>query len=432
MILFRAGKSLLLGEPKNKAGSVWFLEATHELVDGSARTISKSTVKVDESFVVNPDYKLENESKTTNPRHYTEIIHENVLPLIATGRETEIGERKVIAYERHSRGLAFCESDGSVAWSSLSESLQDVHLGETLALEAVRDRLVERGIVNPTYRGRVSDSYKVVAERFHVYMKVNPFRDITLIREGTEVRPAGYYQGCIVLEADGEEFWLPIEEANLFGEEFKNDLWYFNMDGDNDGLPDPLTALPSKVALRSEPSQYIPKTMNWDKKADLRTIAGHLLPDAEIDQSAYTVMGEGFNDLFLQWYWRHGEPEMYDISAKPGGTDKARHEPEINKSRAARNRLNREELKGTGPGEVPKDWKHKDKDDNPSIDDGTHREAVEALAKQLVAGTSVEAVFEAPLEIEKQIEASIEELRKIFPGAQHLVSPALRSTNVGP
>src|SRR5690606_5412011 len=159
------------------------------------------------------------------------------IPLISTGRETEIGDRKIVAYERTRRGLAFCESDGSIAWSPLSEALSDVALGEVLALEAVHDDLVKRAIVSPEYRGSVLESYKVVSERFHVYMKINPFRASTLIREGTEVRSAGYYKGCVVVEAGGEEFWMPVEAGERVGEKFKDDAWYFHMDDNRDRSP---------------------------------------------------------------------------------------------------------------------------------------------------------------------------------------------------
>jgi hypothetical protein len=432
LVLFRAGRSLLAGELKNKGpGPVLHLEARYAVGEGSPKVVCPALVKVHESLVVNPAWSTQTWVSESEPLNYRELLHESLIPHIAFMRGPVLGERTVIAYERDRRGVGFQEADG-VSWSSLNDLLADATIGETLALEAVREKLVERKMLDETYRGTVSEAVYQVTERFGVYMKCNPFRDKTLIREGTEVRCVGYYQGCVVVEADGEEFWMPIEETNLFSEEYKNDLWYFHMDDDADGLPDPLTALPSKVALRTH-SKRNRGTMQWDAKGDMKKVAGHLTPEPKIDNE-YTVMGESFLGTFIHHFWRHGEPERYDIAAKPGGADKAKTKPEdaIKRQEKDRRRSNKVLTAKHSKDAVPRDFQFHDHSVS-SIDDGTVAEnSVDALVDHILSGASVNAIFAERLDPEQEKKNREEALAKAFPGAQKLIAPALRQSAVSP
>ncbi len=432
-ILFRAGNSLLAGTLKNQGpGPVLHLETRYELGEGHPRAFEPTTVLVHESLVVNRAFEVEEWASDAEPRTYQELLHESLIPHIAFMRGPTLGERTVVAYENDRRGIGFQNEDGTVSWTPLSELLADATIGETLALSAISGKLVECKLLDETFKGAISEAVYQVTERFGVYMKCNPFRDKTLIREGTQVSCVGYYQGCVVVEADGEEFWMPIEEANLFSEEYKNDLWYFHQDADNDGIPDPLAALPSKVALRTH-SKRNRGTMQWDTKADLKKVAGHLTPEPKIDNE-YTVMGESFLGTFIHHFWRHGEPERYDIAAKPGGTDKAKTKPEdaLKRQAAYRRASNKDSNERTGKSAVPTSWGYRDHSMT-SVDDGTVAEtSIDALVDNILSGASVSAVFAERLDPKKEKADKEEALAKSFPGSQSLISPSLRQAAVSP
>lgn len=436
LILFRAGKNLIVGEAKNKEGSVWHLELRCEVTEAGPYPLQPEMVQVSESMVINPSFASPI-SEASGERRFRALVHESVLPFLVTSRAEELGGRTIVAYERDRRGIGFQESGGEVQWSPLNDLFADAVVAEALALEAVRSKLVERKLLDPTYRGRISEAAHQVTERFHVYMKQNPFRDITLIREGTVVCAIGYHQGCVVLEADGEEFWLPIEEADFCAEEYKNDLWYFHMDDDADGVPDPLAALPSKVALRTH-SKRNRGTLQWDAKGDLKKVAGHLTPEPKIDNH-YTVMGETFLGTVLQHFWRHGEPERYDIAAKPGGTDKAKTKPEdaLARHRQGQRSMNKVAVQSDGKEAVPRNFTYAETPtgdvNTANIDDGTVAEnAVDKIVDHILSGASVSAIFAERLDPEQEKKNREEALKKAFPGSQHLITPALRQPAVSP
>lgn len=184
-------------------------------------------------------------------------------------------------------------------------------------LELFRSQFETIGLVdrNTSVRG----AFTAIASPFHVYMKKDPFRDICKIHEGTAVQIQSYYKGCAVIEADGEEFYLPVEAKGLI-EQAKDDHYYFSLDYDRDNIPDPLVACPSKVALGGKPSR---PTDNYNAQPDLPKVAGNLYPlphigmgDVSILQTeAYTAQCYS-NDYQQYWPNLHGlgGPTVEDIA----------------------------------------------------------------------------------------------------------------------
>jgi hypothetical protein len=432
-MLFRAGKSLIVGESKNKEGHVWHLELCCELTEAGPVPLQPEMVRVAEAMIVNPSYDIflnPVTESTTYSRRFRDIIHENVVPFIATGREVDLGGRTVVAYERDRRGLALREGS-NVVWSAMNEVLAELSLAEVMALEGVRGKLVEAGLLDPDYRGRVSSSFKMVTEDKPIYMKINPFRDKSLLREGTEVSPVGYYAGCVTLEADGEDFWAPVEEAEYYSEERKSEMWYFKQVDGNSQIPDPLAALPSKVALRTTAKDRRRSSLQWDPKADMRKVVGHLQADKEIGNN-HSVMGESFAGTFLHHFWY---PQRYNAGALRG-SDMRTHEPALNRDKDKRDKHGNKNLAQHTKAEVPPDFKYTGDDKDPQIDDGTGAhptvESVEHLVNSILRGTSVTAIFAERLNPEKEKELRKEHLQKLYPGSQKLISPALSSSQVGP
>jgi hypothetical protein len=148
------------------------------------------------------------------------------------------------------------------------------------ALEANRGRLKYLGVVDS--KKPVVGSTGFVKKPFHAYMKKDPFRDISKLHEGTPIEITDYYRGCAVIEADGEEFYIPVEPLSTIETKNKDDQYYFSLDMDKDNIPDPLVALPSKTALNQDRS--CPDN-NWNAQPELRKVAGNLsaLPNIDMD-----------------------------------------------------------------------------------------------------------------------------------------------------
>lgn len=439
-MLFRAGKSLLVGEAQNKAGHVWHLELRCEITESGPVPLVAETVQVPESMIVNPSYEifLNSMDESAPTRRFRDVVHESIVPFIASGREVNLGARTIVAYERDRRGLALREGE-NVAWSSMNEAFGNLDLAETLALEGIRSKLVERGLVEAEHQGRVTESYRRLTGVTPVYMKINPFRDKTLLRPGTEVCPVGYCEGCVTVEADGEEFWAPVEEADFYSEERKSDMWYFKQSDGNDALPDPLTALPSKVALRTTAKDRRRGSLQWDPKADTRKVIGHLTPEKEVENN-HSVMGESFEGTFLHHFFYLNR---YNTGAL-GGSDMRTQEPAVKRDKDVRDQHGNKHLRDHPRSEAPKPYEYDGTNAEPEIDDGTcaqfpdgpmvlpATESVEALVNSILRGASVTAIFAERLAPEREEELRKEQIQKVFPGSQKIVKPALDSPQVGP
>jgi hypothetical protein len=251
MILFRAGRHRILGERLTADGDV--LEVSPKYVlrhDRKLDLLRSDPIRISERFVIHEEFeveepKLEETSGFVTP--FDHILNENILPLVAEMRKVEFPSSSLIAYERRSRGLGFL-TEGKVSWTPMREALTQVELGERIALEGLKPVLAGLGLFDRTKPEGILEQNKVLERSLHVYMKERPFHDISQVHEGTDVVVVGYQNGCAIIEADGEPFWIPLEEANLLPTK-KDDHYYFTLDSDRNDVPDPLDFLPSKVGI---------------------------------------------------------------------------------------------------------------------------------------------------------------------------------------
>jgi hypothetical protein len=228
----------------------------------------RSNLVLRENFVSKGNATVqESRSKT-----FQDILHESLMPLVADLREIQFPKSSLVAYERDARGLGFLK-ESTVQWVAPDKALRHRGLGNLIALEAVRGRLVGLGMVEKAHEGKVSESLTPISGDIHVYMKTGPFRDISLIHEGTVVAVKGYYKGCVVLEADGEPFWRPVEDS-YYVDVQKQDDYYFRLDANFDDIPDPLDKLPSKIAIGSVTGSARGSD-NWNAEPDLPKVAGN-------------------------------------------------------------------------------------------------------------------------------------------------------------
>lgn len=278
-VLIRLGKTLLVAEHADGGFTI------QGKLDGDALIPTVPTVvPVAERFIINPAFEVEDGSLGEATRlTFRDLVQEAVKPFVTSGRACQVEGSTLAAYQPHGQGLGFL-TEGSVSWLGLDKILTHESLGQLMALEGVRDRLEDVGVLS--HRAPMIESSRVLTSPVNVYMKVGvsaehgvpvrTFRDITTLREGLDVAVVGYLNGCAVLEADGEEFWLPCEERHSYQPAVKDAWYYFNQDSDDDKIQDPLQALPSKAALNTgfpaEPAD------NWNASAELRTQAGHFAP----------------------------------------------------------------------------------------------------------------------------------------------------------
>jgi hypothetical protein len=188
-------------------------------------------------------------------------------------------------------------------------SLPSSKESSALALEACRGNLSILGLVRDSTP--VLGSSTLIRNPFHAYMRADPFKDIARLHEGTDVVIADYYKGCAVIEADGERFYLPIEDRKLIESKAKDDDYYFNQDYNKDGIPDPLAAIPSKIALARSPSS---SKDNYNPVPDLPKVAGNLYALPDIDMDDVSVLKEGIAADFYYCYYQELNPDEHGKS----------------------------------------------------------------------------------------------------------------------
>ena len=156
-------------------------------------------------------------------------------------------------------------------------------------LEAIRGRLTHLGFLKP--KEPVLGAYGE-AKAFYAFMKTDPFRDVCKIQDGTVVEITDYYKGCAVVEADGEVFWVPVEETKFIESKPKDLDYYFRLDKDNDKVPDPLISLPSHDQLKaSGPSAPgVGPADNWNCYPQQPKVAGNLFPLQDIDMDDVSIL----------------------------------------------------------------------------------------------------------------------------------------------
>lgn len=276
MILFRAGHHRILGECIHKDGSI--LEVAPRFIlrrGGRLDFLHPGQISIHERFVIHEDFEVEEPAlQETDGMIYPfdMLLNESILSLVAAMRQVDLPNGSLIAYERRSRGLGFL-SEGKVSWTPMREALTQVELGERIALEGLKPVLESLGLFDRTVPGGILEQSRVLARSLHVYMKRAPFHDISKIHEGTDVQVTGYQNGCAIVEADGEPFWVPLEEANILPTK-KDDHYYFTLDSDRNEIPDPLDFLPSKVGIGAVTGSA-KMDDNWNAQAEEHRVAGN-------------------------------------------------------------------------------------------------------------------------------------------------------------
>ena len=413
LVLFRLGKNLLIGEQKGVEGRVYSLGLRYELDGGRIRETEHAYMRVHSAFVINDDAQNPMEGVSVRTRRIQDIVHENVLPLVGRGREFVLESCSLVGYKR-GNALAFLR-EGVHEWTLVENVLTNVELGQVLALEGVREGLLKRGLIDPLSGVRVDEAVTVTQVPFHAYMKTNPFRDVTEIKTGTAIAVVGYYQGHAVVEADGEPFWVPVEEHSLYGSRFKDAEYYQNFDMNNDRLPDPMQSLPSKVAHNTgEPTR---REDNWNAAPDLRNVVGHLTPLPNIRLGDASMLGESFLGTHgFEDFERKDRPLLHDLSAEPGGVEKANQEDDIEGDGERHRILTKRDKVQTGRDSVPHDYKGEYGAETGVVDDGTVEEhTIDALIDQIIQGADVRAIFGEQLDPEALEAARHRGMEKHFP-----------------
>lgn len=285
--LVRVGRYLVVGEVKKRSKGVSQVEVTG-WVDGEnmQHSLVPCLVKIRDNLIIREDFTPKSYSLVQEAQSLTfsQILHECLMPLVADFREIKFATTSLIAYERGTRGLGFLK-ESTIRWVEPEDALRHRGLGNLLALEAFRGELKRLGIVEGTRGGRIDEGNYTLPNRLHVYMKCDPFRDISMIHPGTEMCLRGYYKGCALVEADGEPFWRPMEDA-FYVMPRKEDEYYFNLDGDRDGIPDPLAMLPSHPALRGSPGQAR-HADRYNAQPDLPKVAGNFTSTPMLSNPEY-------------------------------------------------------------------------------------------------------------------------------------------------
>jgi hypothetical protein len=279
-VLFRAGSALYVGTP----GAPGVVNVKYRYTEKLLKVMPES-VAVDPSLIINSDFQVTKVSEYVDLHSsLSRSLREDALRLLNEGIVPTL-------LECQDTGVATLNSNGSTTWTPLRKVLS-TNLARSLALESLKDSMRYMGLVPMDWKGPVTEASVTLSSPLMVYMKSNPFRDISKIGEGTTVSVLDYDRGCLVLEADGEEFWHPIEESFYLQPHYKDDEYYFNMDADHDKIPDPLEYLPSKPGLGSEPPD---PDHNYNKQPDLPSVAGnfHSMPELSNDESELGVEPAG-------------------------------------------------------------------------------------------------------------------------------------------
>lgn len=371
MQIVRFGTSLLLGETKNAEEGLVHLAIMYEAVEGGwSKVHHESVMRVSKNLIVNAEYVLEKEMiEEGEGRSVLDVLHEEVVPHLSAGK-VQLGESELIAYQRNGNGIGISIGE-DILWVPLAEAMTNNSLGEFLALEAHRSTLKSLGLVESAFSGNLADSFIEIRRPVHAYMKVNPLRDVTTLHERTPVSIVGFNQGCAVIDADGEEFYRPIEEdAQFWTKKRKDDDYYFNLDADNDNLPDPLQALPSKAGLNTH--RHVRREDNFQVQPEMHKSAGHFAPIGKISNEDYGILGEQLGESYLGTHGftddeRLAKPDTHDIGTEPG-LDPEDRDAEVSKARAKKDDDFRRD--NDGKDAVPQDYTGEYGDEIPP-DDGT-------------------------------------------------------------
>lgn len=296
-ILFRAGKTLVAGRlvEVDDKGTYHVEAQLRAMRGGGFLPLQTEVLQVHERCVINESFELPQGSLLeAEAEPYSQTIHESLIPLVHSFRKIDLHTCSLVAYERNRRGLGFLDESGDVSWLSVNNALSHSEFSQRLAVESCKPQLFRLGLWERSKTGDIYEQSHLLQTSMHVYMKEGPFRDISKIHEGTDVWVTGYSRGCVIIEADGEEFWRPIEESQYIPVK-KDDWYYFSLDADQNGTPDPLDFLPSKPGLSTYPGSAR-REDNYNAQPDLPRVAGHFRAVPQIPNPDWYIFGAGMED----------------------------------------------------------------------------------------------------------------------------------------
>jgi hypothetical protein len=289
-VLFRSGKHLTVGElTESGPDGKLYVEARYRIDRrGNFLPLRSEILTVHECCIVNENFEVPAQSIVeAESAPYAQVIHESLMPLVQNFRRLDLQTSSLVAYERSRRGLGFLDESKEVQWLPLNQAMSHPELAQRLALEAHKPTLYGLGLWDKSRPEGMYEQSHLRETPLHVYMKDGPFRDVSLIREGTDVWITGYHKGCVIIEADSEEFWRPLEESHYIPSK-KDDHYYFTLDADRNEIPDPLDFLPSKPALGTYPGSSDSED-NWNANPDLPRVAGDFRAVPWIPNDDYAV-----------------------------------------------------------------------------------------------------------------------------------------------
>jgi hypothetical protein len=237
------------------------------------------------------------------PTSLEAVLSPEIMPLLRSGRLQEVCEGvQVVGLEMGRSPSLQLLDEGQSRQVPFREALGVYpQVGESLALRSHFQHLESLGLLGD-----------MLERDIFVCMKRDPFRDATALYEGTIIELIGYYRGAAIIEADGEEFYLPLDEQ--VDHEVKDPDYYLTLDQDNDNVPDPLDHLPSKGALGLS---SLDGSSNWNASTYLPFVAGHFAAVPEITNLETDVL-QGIKESFgaiSQFYYdyQHHYPELHGL-----------------------------------------------------------------------------------------------------------------------
>lgn len=205
---------------------------------------------------------------------FSEAVAGALMPLLKHGKPYPLAEAtSLTGFETGPQASVLLNGRHRQEMSHLFSAFPS--LGESLAVSSHHAHLQELGWPRPSL-----GASETLLRRIPVCMKRDPFRDATLVFEGTDVTLKGYYQGAIILEADGEDLYLLVDPQVIH--EVKDDYY---------------------LALDSGP---IP-TYDQSKASQLETHFETPLEDIQ----------EGFGALTAYYDYPPAYPEIHGLNAVP-------------------------------------------------------------------------------------------------------------------
>jgi len=308
IIAFRAGRTLLRGTLRETRGSVHRVE----MPEGDV-------VEVDDRFRLRAPAMLH---EVTQRSLFTALT-DSIIPALLAGQKLRTESVWLRGLDRTNNGprLRLREGNRDLSASLFSVLSEHAQLGEHMALDAHRPMLTRLGFIEGEGSPLI-DGDGVLTRPVNVYLKRDLFRDVGRIHEGTSVSVMGYFRGCAVVEADGEECWLPVEHNYFIESLVKDPDYYFNLDADGNLVPDPLDFLPSKSGLAMKPGDTSADD-NWNAQPELTHVSGHFAPLPQLGDPMHDFLhgkkgsiGESYAPLFYHHDYQHAYPELHGLGGR--------------------------------------------------------------------------------------------------------------------